>query len=312
MRAATIRDGEIAVREHPDPEPEAGELLVRVRAAGLNGADMLQLKGGYPPPPGSPPDIPGLELAGEVLATGRGVTRFEPGDRVMAVVGGGGQAELAIVHEREAIPVPDELDWTAAGGVPEAFTTAHDALFTQAGLTVGERVLVHGAAGGVGMAAVQLATMAGARVTATVRDPVAREHISALGVLALEPEGFEQHGPFDVILELVGGPNLAGDLAALAECGRICVIGVGAGAKVELNLLALMGKRARIHGSVLRARSLEDKADAARRVERAVLPGFASGDLSVPVTATFPLDAVADAYARFAAGAKLGKIVLEL
>jgi len=312
MRAATIRDGEVTVREHPDPEPQAGELLVRVRGAGLNGADMLQVKGGYPPPPGAPADIPGLELAGEVIAAGRGVTRFEPGDGVMAVVGGGGQAELAVVHERAAMPVPDELDWTAAGGVPEAFTTAHDALFTQAGLTVGERVLVHGAAGGVGMAAVQLATMAGARVTATVRDAAAREQISALGVLALDPEGFEQYGPFDVVLELVGAPNLPGDLAALADCGRICVIGVGAGAKVELNLVALMTKRARIHGSVLRSRSLEDKAQAARRVERAVLPGFVSGDLSVPVTAAFPLDAVADAYARFAAGAKLGKIVLAL
>jgi NADPH:quinone reductase-like Zn-dependent oxidoreductase len=312
MRAATIRDGQIAVQEHPEPEPEGGELLVRVRAAGLNGADMLQLTGNYPAPPGSPPDIPGLELAGEVVGLGRGVTRFELGDRVMAIVGGGGQGELALVHERVAMPVPDELDWTAAGGVPEAFTTAHDALFTQAGLTVGERVLVHGAAGGVGMAAVQLATMAGARVSATVRDPAAREQIGALGVNALEPDGFEVHGPFDLILELVGAPNLPANLASLAECGRICVIGVGAGAKVELNLVALMGKRARIHGSVLRARSLEDKADAARRVERAVLPGFASGDLSVPVTATFPLDAVADAYARFKAGAKLGKIVLEL
>jgi putative PIG3 family NAD(P)H quinone oxidoreductase len=311
MRAATIRDGEIAVQEHPDPEPQSGELLVRVRAAGLNGADMVQLKGLYPAPAGAPPDIPGLEIAGEVVAIGRGVTRFEVGDRVMAVVAGGGQAELAVVHERAAMPVPEELDWTAAGGVPEAFTTAHDALFTQAGLTVGERVLVHGAAGGVGMAAVQLATMAGARVTATVRDASAREHIAALGVLALEPEGFEAHGPFDVVLELVGAPNLPGDLAALAQRGRICVIGVGAGAKVELNLLALMGKRASIHGSTLRARSLEDKADAARRVERAVLPGFASGDLICPVTATFPLDAVADAYARFAAGGKLGKIVLE-
>jgi NADPH:quinone reductase len=312
MRAATIRDGEIAVQEQPDPQPEAGELLVRVRAAGLNGADMHQLAGGYPAPPGSPPDIPGLELAGEVLAMGRGATRFEVGDRVMAVVGGGGHAELAVVHERGAMPVPDELDWRTAGGVPEAFTTAHDALFTQAALTVGERLLVHGAAGGVGMAAVQMATMAGARVTATVRDAAAREQISALGVLALEPEGFEVHGPFDVVLELVGAPNIPGDLKALAERGRICVIGIGAGAKVELNLAALMGKRARIHGSVLRARSLEDKASAARRVERAVLPGFASGDLIVPVTAAFPLDAVAEAYERFAAGGKLGKIVLEL
>jgi NADPH:quinone reductase len=312
MRAATIRDGEIVVAEHPDPEPQAGELLVRVRAAGLNGADMHQLRGAYPPPPGSPPDIPGLELAGEVTAVGRGVTRFEPGDRVMAVLGGGGQAELAIVHERAAMPVPDELDWTAAGGVPEAFTTAHDALLTQAGLTVGERVLVHGAAGGVGMAAVQIATMAGARVTATVRDPHAREQVAALGVNALDPEGFEDEGPFDVILELVGAPNMPGNIRALAPRGRICVIGVGAGAKVELNLIALMGKGARIHGSLLRPRSLEDKADAARRVERAVLPGFASGDLSVPVCASFPLEQVADAYARFTAGGKLGKIVLEL
>jgi NADPH:quinone reductase-like Zn-dependent oxidoreductase len=312
MRAATIRDGDIAVQEHPDPEPQAGELLVRVRAAGLNGADMLQLKGGYPAPPGAPPDIPGLELAGEVTETGRGVSRFEPGDRVMAVVAGGGQGELAIVHERAAMPIPDELDWIAAGGVPEAFTTAHDALFTQAGLIVGERLLVHGAAGGVGMAAVQLGTMAGARVTATVRDDAARNQITALGVHAIAPDGFEQHGPFDVVLELVGGPNLPGDLNALAEGGRICVIGVGAGAKVELNLHALMVKRGRIHGSVLRPRSLEEKAAAARHVERAVLPGFASGDLSVPVTATFPLDRVADAYARFQAGGKLGKIVLEL
>jgi NADPH2:quinone reductase len=283
-----------------------------MRAAALNDADIRQLKGGYPAPPGAPPDIPGLELAGEVVEVGRGATRFEPGDRVMAIVGGGGQAELAVVHERVAMPVPEELDWTAAGGVPEAFTTAHDALFAQAGLSVGERVLVHGAAGGVGMAAVQLATMAGARVSATVRDEAAREHVAALGVNALEPEGFEEHGPFDVVLELVGAPNLPGDLASLAEGGRICVIGVGAGAKAEINLLALMGKRARIHGSVLRARSLEDKADAARRVEKSVLPGFASGDLSVPVTAMFPLDAVADAYERFNAGGKLGKIVLEL
>ena len=311
MRAATIRDGGIAVQEHPDPAPQAGEVLVRVRAAGLNGADMLQLKGGYPAPPGAPPDIPGLELAGEVVATGDGAERFEPGDRVMAVVAGGGQAELAVVHERAAMPVPDELDWTAAGGVPEVFTTAHDALFTQAGLTVGERLLVHGAAGGVGTAAVQLGTMAGARVSATVRNEASRERIAALGVLALEPEGFEESGPFDVILELVGAPNMPGNLKALAVQGRICVIGVGAGAKVELNLVALMGKRARIHGSVLRSRSLEDKAMAARRVEREVLPGFASGDLIVPVAATFPLDAVDEAYARFQAGGKLGKIVLE-
>src|SRR5919202_2108811 len=145
MRAATIRDGSITVAEHPDPRPQAGEILVRVRAAGLNGADMLQVAGRYPPPSGVPEDIPGLELAGEVVECGDGVERFEPGDRVMAVVGGAAQAELAVVHERLAMPVPDELDWEAAGGVPEVFTTAHDALFTQAGLTRGGRLLRPGA-----------------------------------------------------------------------------------------------------------------------------------------------------------------------
>jgi putative PIG3 family NAD(P)H quinone oxidoreductase len=312
MRAVTIRDGEIVVAEHPDPEPQDGQLLVRVRAAGLNGADMLQVAGHYPPPPGAPPDIPGLELAGEVVACGRRAGRFEPGDRVMGIVAGGGQAELAVIHERTAMPVPEELDWTAAGGVPEVFTTAHDALFTQAGLTVGERLLVHGAAGGVGMAAVQLGVMAGARVTATVRDEHAREQIAALGVKAIAPQGFAEAGPFDVILELVGAPNLAEDLQALATGGRVCVIGVGAGATTEIDLRVLMGKRARIHGSTLRARSLEEKAICARRVEKMVLPGFASGDLSVPVAATFPLAEAPRAYERFRGGKKLGKIVLEV
>jgi NADPH:quinone reductase-like Zn-dependent oxidoreductase len=271
---------------------------------------MLQLAGSYPAPPGAPADIPGLELAGEVLACGRRAGRFEPGDRVMAIVAGGGQAELAVVHERTAMPVPEELDWTAAGGVPEVFTTAHDALFSQAGLTVGERLLVHGAAGGVGMAAVQLGVMAGARVTATVRNEHAREQIAALGVNAIAPEGFSDAGPFDVILELVGAMNLDENLDALAIGGRIAVIGVGAGARAEINLHKLMGKRGRIHGSTLRSRPIEQKAIAARLVERHVLPGFASGDLIEPVTAEYPLAEAPDAYERFKAGSKLGKIVL--
>jgi NADPH:quinone reductase len=311
MRAVTIQDERLVVEERPDPEPGRGELLVRVRGAGLNGADMLQRRGGYPAPPGSPEDIPGLELAGEVVGLGESARRFEEGDRVMAIVGGGGQAELAVLHERAAMPVPEGLDWPQAGGLPEVFTTAHDALFTQAGLRPGEHLLVHGAAGGVGTAAVQLGRAAGARVTATVRREELRPGVEELGARAIDPEAFEEEGPFDVILELVGASNLAGNLKALATGGRISVIGVGGtGPKAEINLLAVMQKRARIHGSTLRSRPLEQKADAMRRVEKEVLPNFENGTLSVPVAETFELDRAEEAYARFESGGKLGKLVL--
>jgi NADPH2:quinone reductase len=310
MRAATISEGSVEVREHPDPEPAKGEMLVRVMAAGLNGADMLQVKGAYPAPPGSPQDIPGMELAGEVVTCGPGAERFAEGDRVMAIVGGGGQAELMTVHERAAMPVPDALDWPSAGGFPEVFTTAHDAIFTQAGLSAGEHLLVHGAAGGVGTAAIQLGRAAGATVTATVRSEEKRPEVEALGATAIAPEGFEEHGPFDVVLELVGAPNMPDNLKALRTAGRIVVIGVGGGPKAEINFLALMGKRGRISASTLRARPLEEKAQAQRLVERHVLPLVEAGALRVPLADTFPLDRVADAYARFAAGSKLGKIVL--
>src|ERR1700761_8698820 len=148
MRAVTIIDKVLSVSDMPDPEPGSGEVLVKVHAAGINGADMMQRKGIYPAPPGSPRDIPGLELAGEVVALGPGATRFAIGDRVMGIVGGGGQAELCVVHERILMPVPERLSWVHAGGTPEVFTTAHDAVFTQGGLTSGERLLVHGGAGG--------------------------------------------------------------------------------------------------------------------------------------------------------------------
>jgi putative PIG3 family NAD(P)H quinone oxidoreductase len=311
MRAATIRDGEVLVEEHPDPEPGAGQVLVGVRGAGINGADMLQRRGRYPAPPGSPPDIPGLEVAGEVLALGPGATRFAEGDRVMGIVGGGGQAELATVHERQLMPVPEAVGFPDAGGLPEVFTTAHDALFTQAGLRPGERLLVHGAAGGVGTAGVQLAHALGAHVTATVRNPDARDAVAQLGAdEVIDPEGFEEHGPFDVVLELVGAPNLAGNVKALNTLGRIAVIGIAGGAKAELNLAILMAKRGRIMSSALRARPLEQKAQTARALEREVLPLFERGALRVPVAQTFALDDVAAAYDHFAAGSKLGKIIL--
>jgi NADPH2:quinone reductase len=313
MRAATIRDGEISVQEHPDPEPARGEVLVRVRAAGLNGADMHQLRGRYPAPPGSPQDIPGLELAGEVAAVGPGAERFSEGDRVMAIVGGGGQAELAVVHERVLMPVPESLDWPQAGGLPEVFTTAHDAVFTQAGLGMGERLLVHGAAGGVGTAAVQVGRATGARVTATVRNEDLRDGVRELGADdVIDCEGFAERGPWDVILELVGAPNLDANLDGLAVGGRIVVIGIGAGVMGEVNLAKLMGKRGTLRASMLRARPLEEKALTARALEAHVLPLFERGVLRVPVAATFPLDEVAVAYDRFAAGGKLGKIVLTM
>jgi putative PIG3 family NAD(P)H quinone oxidoreductase len=312
MRAVTIREGgELAVAEHPDPQPGAGEVLVRVRAAGLNGADILQRRGAYPAPPGAPPDIPGLELAGEVAAVGPGARRFAEGDRVMGIVGGGGQAELATVHERQLMPVPDALDWPAAGAVPEVFTTAHDAVFSQCDLRPGERLLVHGAAGGVGTAAVQLGAAAGARVTATVRNEALRGAVAELGAgEVLAPDGFQEDGPFDVILELVGAPNMPANLQALNTGGRIVVIGVGAGFQAEVNLLALMGKRATLRASTLRARPLEEKAATARAMEREVLPLFDAGRLRAPIAETFPLAEVEAAYDRFTAGGKLGKIVL--
>jgi NADPH:quinone reductase-like Zn-dependent oxidoreductase len=310
MRAVISADGRPQVATRPDPVPGIGQILVRVRAAGLNGADLIQVAGGYPAPPGWPPDILGLELAGEVIDRGPGATRFEPGDRIMAVVGGGGQAELAVLHEREAMPVPERLGWAEPGGLPEVYTTAHDALFTQAGLALGERLLVHGAAGGVGTAAVQLGVAAGASVTATVRAADRRAQVARLGAVVVDPADAAGHGPYDVILELVGAPNLGANLEALAVGGRLCVIGISAGAIGEINLGVLMGRRARIYGSTLRARPLEGKAAAARLMEAHVLPLFASGRLDVPVDATFPLEQAAAAYERFGAGGKFGKIVL--
>ena len=230
----------------------------------------------------------------------------------MSIVGGGGQAELMTVHERILMPVPENLSWAEAGGVPEVFTTAHDAVFTQAGLVVGERLLVHGAAGGVGCAAVQLGHAAGARVTATVRNPDLRDAVSGFGAEVHAPDDFREHGPYDVILELVGAVNLMDNLKALNTGGRIAVIGTGAGASGEINLGLVMMKRARIHGSTLRARPLELKALTARAMERSVLPLLASGKVRVPVAKTYPLAEAPAAYEHFKAGGKLGKIVLTM
>ncbi|MBO9531850.1 MAG: zinc-binding dehydrogenase [Solirubrobacteraceae bacterium] len=311
MRAVTIKDGEIVVDDRPDPEPGLGEVLVQVATAGLNGADLLQVRGAYPAPPGSPADIPGLELAGTVVGLGEGATRFGLGDKVMGIVGGGGQAELAVVHERQLSPVPSTLDIESAGGFPEVFTTAHDAVVSQAGLRPGERLLVHGAAGGVGTAAVQLASAMGASVVATSRHEGFDWRLEALGAeVVTRPGEHAGFGPFDVVLELIGGTNLDGDVRALAPGGRIAIVGVGGGIKAELNLLALMSVRGRIFGTTLRARPLEEKALAARAVEREVLPLVERGQLAVPIDRTFGLDEATAAYEHFRQGGKFGKVLI--
>lgn len=292
MRAVVIHEAKLRVEERPDPEPRAGQLLVRVRAAGVNNADLAQRAGRYPAPAGAPQDIPGLECAGET----------EDGRRVMALLPGGGQAEAVAVDARHTLDVPDGVPWEQAGGFMEAFATAHDALFTQAGLRAGERLLVTGAAGGVGVAAVQLGVAAGAQVTASARHH--HDELRALGAT------LEVEGPYDVILELVGGEGLARAVELLASRGRIAVIGTGAGARAEIDFGLLMRRRGRIHGSTLRSRTDEEKAEVVRRLAEHALPLLARGEIRVPVEATFPLERAGDAYARFAAGGKLGKIVL--
>jgi NADPH2:quinone reductase len=293
MRAAVIVDGRLEIQERPDPVPGNGEILIRVRASGINGADLFQRAGNYPAPQGAPPDIPGLECAGET----------ERGEHVMALLAGGGHAELAVVHESHVLPVPESVSWPEAGGFIEVFATAHDALFTQAGLMPGERLLVNGASGGVGAAAVQLGSEAGATVTG-----VARHHLDE--ILGLGASDTKPSSKYGVILELVGGDHLRTNLERLDLKGRIAVIGVGAGETAEVNFHLLMRARGRIHGSMLRSRTRAEKADVIRRLREDVLPLLEEGRVVVPVHATYPLDQAQEAYDAFAAGGKFGKIVI--
>jgi NADPH:quinone reductase len=311
MRAVVITGETVAWREAPDPEPGPRDLLVRVRAAGVTPVDLMQVAGMYPAPPGTPQNIPGLEPAGEVVTAGSLCRRFGVGDRVMAVVDGAGQAELALIPEALALPVPDGISWAQAGGFPENYTTAYDALFTQCQLAMGERVCINGAGGGVGTAAVELAVAAGCDVVATVRNPDIRAGVATLGATVLAPDELVSAGPFDVILELVGAGNMGDNLKVLRTGGRISVIGIGgSGAHAQVDLLALMQARGRIHGSVLRARAREEKAMVAQRVDRHVVPLLAAGRLTVPIAATYLFADAAEAYERQRQGGKLGKIVL--
>jgi NADPH2:quinone reductase len=323
MRALVIADQQLVVETRPDPVPNDGEVLVRVHGAGLNRADLAQRAGYYPAPPGWPADIPGLEFGGEVAGLGPNVTTLAVGDRVFGLAGGGAQAEMLTVPVAHCVLVPDRLDLVAAGGIPEAFITAHDAMFTQATVARGEAVLVHAAGSGVGTAAVQLAHAMDCTVVGTSRTSDKLEQCRRLGLdhavvapreldpAALADEITAAAGPIDVTIDLVGGNYLTTDLRAAARLGRIVMVASQAGGRAELEIGVLMGKRLRIHGTMLRARTNEEKAAATDAFARDVVPLLADGQVAPVIARTFPLDDAAEAYDLLASDAVFGKIVLE-
>ena len=324
MRAVVIaRPGGpevLELREVPQPVPGAGEILVRVAAAGVNRADILQRKGHYPAPPGSPADIPGLEYAGEVAALGRDTARWRPGDRVMGLVGGGACAEFLVTHADTAIPVPAAWPAADAGAVPEVFLTAFDALVLQLGMKAGETVLVHAVASGVGTAALQLVKAWGGRCIGTSRSAAKLERARALGLDVAVDSSREDFAEavrretggrgVDVVLDLVGGPFLEGNLKALAPRGRMIIVGLTAGRTAPLDMGVVLNKRLTLVGTAMRSRALEEKVAVARAFEGAVLPLFTAGRLRPVLDRAFPMAQVADAHRAVEADATFGKLVL--
>jgi putative PIG3 family NAD(P)H quinone oxidoreductase len=309
----------LALVERETPQPSRGEVRVRVRATAINRADLLQRMGAYPAPADAPPDIPGLELAGEVEALGSGVERLAVGDRVFGLVGGGAYAEQIVTHERALAKIPEGMSFEDAAAVPEAFITAHDAIVGQAGLTAGETLLIQAVGSGVGTAAVQLGRALGAFTIGTARTPDKLERAKALGldagvlaegnrfaeaVRAVDPAGAH------VVLELVGGGYVDEDLRCTRPLGRIVLVGLMAGARNEIDLALILRKRLRIMGTVLRARPLEEKLAVMRAFEEQVVPLFARGKLRPVIDSVMPLDQAAQAHARMASNAGFGKIVL--
>ena len=329
MRAVVITShggvGGIGVMQvESPPAPVADRVRIRVHAAGLNHADILQRRGSYPAPPGYPQNIPGLEFAGEVEAIGDAVDAWKIGDRVFGIIAGGAQAELVVVPESNLARVPTQLSWAEAGAMPEVFITAHDALFTRAGLQMGDRVLVHAAASGVGTAAVQLAHAVGATVYGTSRnaDKLNRMRELKLGMdesvavgdapakFVEAVQNWTNGAGVDVILDLVGGSYFPPSLEALSIRGRIISVGTTAGAKSEIDLDLLKRKRAAIIGTMLRTRSIEEKADATRRFAAAVLPLVSRGWIRPVIDRVYPIDQVRDAHERLESNPSFGKIVL--
>jgi len=329
MRAVVITshggvDGIGVLEVESPPTPVADRVRVRVHAAGLNRADILQRRGSYPAPPGYPQNIPGLEFAGEVDAIGDGAGAWKIGDRVFGITAGGAQAELVVVPESNLARVPAVLDWVQAGAMPETFITAHDALFTRAGLHMGERVLVHAAASGVGTAAIQLAHAAGATVYGTSRtaDKLERVRDLNLGLDASVAVGdtpakfveavrkWTDGAGVDVILDLVGGNYFPANPDALASSGRLICVGTMAGAKSEIDLGLVLRKRATIIGTMLRGRSIEEKADATRLFASSVLPLVSRGAIRPIIDQIYAVDEIRDAHQRMESNAGFDKIVL--
>lgn len=312
----------LEIQDVPTPVPGPGELRVRVHASALNRADLLQRRGRYPAPAGLPAPIPGLEFAGEVDAIGTAVSGFTSGERVFGIVGGGAHAEYVLVPAVTAVRIPEVLSWTAAAAVPEAFMTAHDALRTQAALTAGERVLVLAVTSGVGIAAARIAAAIGARAFGTTRSASKLARAAALGLegsavvgsadqLAAAVRAWSPDG-VDVVLDLVGGGWTAAGVEVLASRGRLMLVGLMAGARADIDLRAVLSRRLRITGTVLRARSVEEKAAVARAFEREVLPWLASGEITPAVDDVLPLERIAEAHERMERNETFGKLVLVL
>lgn len=307
------------IREVERPEPGPREILVRVRTAGLNRADLVQRIGRYPAPPGSPQDIPGLEYAGTVEGVGDKVELWSPGDRVLGILGGGGYAEYVTVHERTAVKVPAGISLEDAGAIPEVFMTAFDALFRQVNLSEGETVLIHAVGSGVGTAGVQLAHSSGARAIGTSRTRAKVERALELGldvgVFAGEdwPEKVKEASGgsgVDVILDLVGGAYLEGNLQVMASQGRQIVVGVPSGPKAQIDLRLLMGKRGLLKGTVLRARPLEEKIQLAREFQHRVCPLFAARQVVPVVDRVFPPEEAPEAHRYLGGNENFGKVLL--
>ncbi|MGE5099165.1 MAG: NAD(P)H-quinone oxidoreductase [Deltaproteobacteria bacterium] len=327
MRAAVItRPGGpevLEILERPTPSPAAHEVLVRVRASALNRADLLQREGHYPAPPGAPADIPGMEFAGEIAALGDAVTQWREGDRVFGVVGGGGNGEYLVTDAATVARVPSALSWTDAAAIPEAFITAHDALVTQAAVRAGETVLIHAVGSGVGLASVQLACAWRATPYGTARTPSkierAREFgltdgvvvADDVGVLVAAAEQWTSGKGIDVTLDLVAGAYVAAEIQAAAKRGRIMLIGTVAGRSATIPVGMVLGKRLTLRGTVLRARSIQEKRDVTAAFARDVVPLFDSGTLRPTVDSVYMLDEIGAAHARLAGNATFGKVVLD-